>query len=325
MWHGTHKDVIRAMPEDFAVNAICARTQEKRDAAVRDFPGAAGVDDWRELVKRRDIDAVVVTTPIALSGPVTLAALEAGKDVFVEKPFCISSDEGKQIIDAEQRSGRHVYILEQLLYTEAWEDIQKIIDSGEIGRLVMFDRASHGFIDTQHDPWGFGKTEWRAKGEFPLGPLFDGGVHELAVQSALFGPVKSVVATGLKLREEHGEYDVINMMMNFPGEVSGLVTHSGMLGGGRGYFNIRGTEGLIVVEYWRIIIERKLGGEREVRFAGSAEAFFKGLHPAMWRELAERARQDAPGRYPPSKALHDILTLESIRNAIRSGNREAIG
>ncbi len=323
-WRG-HRDLLATLPELAVVTAVAARKKEKAEAEAKLIgEGVVAFDDWKRMLSDGAIDAVVVTTPILLNGPVTEAALRAGKDVFVEKPFCASVAEARKIQAAERETGRHVYILENLLFSDSWDKLKAIWTAGHIGQVAMFDRAMHHRIAAGGDPWGFGDTSWRLAGEFPLGPLFDGGVHELAVQARLFGSPRSVYAMGQKFRPEHGEFDNICAMVEYDSGVIGHFTHSGFLGGDRNYFHVRGTAGLIRCEYHQATVEPIGGKPWTVEFAPDLGVYFSGLAGAMWRELLGLCMAGKAARYDSNAAATDIATLEAIERSIRNGTREEV-
>jgi predicted dehydrogenase len=70
------------------------------------YKGCGAYTDYRELLARDDIDAVVIATPDHWHTPLSIHAAEAGKDVYCEKPISISIDEGRQLVDAIRRHGR---------------------------------------------------------------------------------------------------------------------------------------------------------------------------------------------------------------------------
>ena len=83
IWQFKHRPVLDRLTGDFAVTAFCASSDRRQADVARDYPGVPFVTDLDTFVHRDDVDAVVVLTPIPLNGPVALAALRAGKDVFV--------------------------------------------------------------------------------------------------------------------------------------------------------------------------------------------------------------------------------------------------
>lgn len=70
------------------------------------YEGCAGYNDYRELLGRDDIDAVVIATPDHWHTPLSIQAAESGKDVYCEKPISITIDEGRQLVEAVRRNGR---------------------------------------------------------------------------------------------------------------------------------------------------------------------------------------------------------------------------
>src|SRR5262245_60941870 len=73
-------------------------------------PAACAIADWGRAVEHRDVDAVIVATSNDALAPVTIAALEAGKHVMVEKPGGRSVAEVCAVMEAERRSGRRVHV-----------------------------------------------------------------------------------------------------------------------------------------------------------------------------------------------------------------------
>ena len=72
-------------------------------AGVAKVAGGAVVADWKQLIARDDVDAVIVSTPPSLHAEMCIAAAEAGKHVLCEKPLALDSREGQAIVDAAER------------------------------------------------------------------------------------------------------------------------------------------------------------------------------------------------------------------------------
>ncbi len=255
IWKKTHRRILCAFPEKVAIVAICAQSEQSRAEAHADFPGAKLYSDYRELVHDPVIDAVLIQTPIPLNARVALAALTAGKYVFLEKPLATNLEDAKQLVCASRTGNNRLYILEQHVYPDALTKTKDILRSGEIGRVVSYERFSGFRLVPGGDPSGYGDSAWRRDADYPLGPLMDGGIHEIAVLTELFGVPETVTAEGSKIRDQHGEYDLIAMTFRHPGGIVGTFTHSGLLGGQRNYFNVRGTNGDASVTRKSITIE----------------------------------------------------------------------
>jgi len=86
--------------------AVADVVADSAQSAAEQFHVAHWYVDFRELLKRDDIDAVSICTPNFIHCEATIAALEAGKHVLCEKPLAMNATEGQLMIDAAQRTGR---------------------------------------------------------------------------------------------------------------------------------------------------------------------------------------------------------------------------
>ena len=115
------------------LTAIACRTEDTAAAARRDFPDVPVHLDYRELLARGDVDAVDVVVPNDLHAEVGVAALEAGKDVLLEKPMAPTPEECDRLIAAAARTGRVLTIGHELRLSHQWGGIKAMIDAGDIG------------------------------------------------------------------------------------------------------------------------------------------------------------------------------------------------
>lgn len=99
------------------------------------FKGCQGYNDFRDLVARTDIDAIVVTTPDHWHVPIALAAVKAGKDVYCEKPLSLTIHEGRVLADAVRRYGRILQTGTQHRSNSRRRFICELIRNGRIGKL----------------------------------------------------------------------------------------------------------------------------------------------------------------------------------------------
>ena len=168
--------------------ASCADVDPRRAEAVAAArPGVRTFGHWQDLVSDDRVDVVVVATTNDVLAEISIAALEAGKHVLVEKPAARSVAEIDRVAGAARRAGRLVRVGFNHRYHPALQATRQIIDAGTIGPL-MFVRGRYGHGGrTGYD------REWRADpARAGGGELIDQGVHLIDLSQWLLGPFASV-------------------------------------------------------------------------------------------------------------------------------------
>src|SRR5437016_7947560 len=95
--------------------------------------------DYREVLARPDIDAIIVGTPDHWHRQISIDALNAGKDVYCEKPMVQRVEDGKPVIDAQQKSGRILQVGSQRVSSIVYQKAKDLMQSGAIGELNMVE------------------------------------------------------------------------------------------------------------------------------------------------------------------------------------------
>ena len=191
-----HVQSAGAIP-DVTVSAVADTVPERRARAERLGVGAV-YDDYRTLLAEESLDAVVVALPPFLHREATVAAIEAGNDVFVEKPFACTPADAREMIEAADRHGAKLGVDHTLRYMPEMRRIKAEYDAGHVGHvpLAVASRVNNGPFEgpmpTRRVPaW---QLDPAATGG---GVLMDLGVHLLDLLEWFFG--------GLELR--HAELD----------------------------------------------------------------------------------------------------------------------
>jgi predicted dehydrogenase len=99
-------------------------------------PKAISTKNYKDLMDRKDIDAVLIGSPDHWHVPMTIDAVKAGKDVYVEKPLTHDLAEGKKVIDAVKKSGRVVQVGTQQRSMPHIAKAKELVDKGRIGKVV---------------------------------------------------------------------------------------------------------------------------------------------------------------------------------------------
>ena len=170
----------------------------KRAAAEERFGLDTGFDGPADLLRREDLDIVLVLTSMNEHGPLAKAALAAGKHVLVEKPMATSADEAAELLEAAAAAPGHLVCAPHVVLSPTYRRMHEKVRTGEIGELHL-GRARYGWSG----PW-WGKWFYEQGG----GALFDLGVYNLTSLCGFFGSVRRVTAmmgTAIPKREAEGE------------------------------------------------------------------------------------------------------------------------
>jgi predicted dehydrogenase len=154
---------------------------------ARAYPGCTASADWREVVSRADVDAVVVATINDSLAPIALAAVRAGKHVLVEKPAARSAEELRPVAAAAKSAGVAVRVGFNHRFHPALLKARELVDAGAVGPL-MFVRGRYG-----HGGRVGYDREWRADPQLAGGgELLDQGVHLIDLTRWFLGDVTDV-------------------------------------------------------------------------------------------------------------------------------------
>ncbi len=122
---------------DVDIVAVCDVHQERFDKAVAAAQGkAVGVKDFRQVLDRKDVDAVVIATPPHWHALISILACQAGKDVYCEKPMCLTVAEAKAMVQAAERYKRVTQIGTQIHAGQNFRRVVEIVQSGMLGKIT---------------------------------------------------------------------------------------------------------------------------------------------------------------------------------------------
>jgi len=106
-------------------------------ARARTNGKATSFADYRQILDSKDVDVVVIATPDHWHKTMVIEALEAGKDVYIEKPLTYAVDEGQQIVDAVRKSGRILQVGSQVISSATVAKAREMIQAGRLGQITL--------------------------------------------------------------------------------------------------------------------------------------------------------------------------------------------
>ena len=137
---------------------ICDADEKTRRQMEQQYPDASVVDDYRRVLDDEAVKAVVLAVPAVRHFEAAKEALEAGKDVFVEKPMTLNVRDAQELVELAERSGRILMVGHLLEYHPAVQMIEDLIQDGELGEVYYLysQRVNLGIIRQDENAlWSF--------------------------------------------------------------------------------------------------------------------------------------------------------------------------
>ncbi len=147
--------------------------------------GADAYTDYRELLDRKDIDAVDVCVHPRPHLEITRAAAEAGKHILMEKPMCCNVAEGDEMVKAAEDAGVLLMVAYMMRFDPGYMKLKSLLEDGTLGTLQMAYSNQVGYFSPERHPWLFVKAE-------SGGMLVEQAIHHLDLWLWLYGTATSV-------------------------------------------------------------------------------------------------------------------------------------
>ncbi len=163
-------------------------SQDLADRKARELGFARATGDWRSLVADPAVDVVSITTPNAFHPEIAIAALEAGKHVWCEKPMANRLADAERMLAAARASGKVAALGYNYIQNPIIRLIRRLLDEGKVGEVnhVRFEMDEDFMADPEE------LFSWRSGAAAGYGALDDFGVHPLSLVRVLFGGVRRV-------------------------------------------------------------------------------------------------------------------------------------
>ena len=165
------------------VTMVSDRDASRLKLVATRYPAVGITPDHSELIQSPDVDAVAIATPVRTHFELAMAALRAGKHVFVEKPLTETADQARQLIEESRRRGLVLMVDHTFIYTGAVRKLKALVESGELGDIYYYDSVRVNLGLFQPD----------------VSVIWDLAVHDLAIMNFVFADQPlAVSATGIE-------------------------------------------------------------------------------------------------------------------------------
>ena len=219
---------------------LAAVVERNSNKAAERYPGITTYRSIEELLADASIKLVVVATPNSTHFPIAMQALEAAKNVVVDKPVALSSDEVAQLAELAGGIGLHLFPFHNRRFDNDFLTISKLMDERSLGRLVHFE--------SDFDRWrpGASTRAWKEETD-EGGILLDLGTHLVDQALMLFGQPAAIGAEVLRERDGEGSNDAFTIRLHYYSGFSVTLGANCLSSLARPRFHLRGTRG----NFWK--------------------------------------------------------------------------
>lgn len=199
---GTQKHLpgLESQKDRIEIVAFCDLEEERAQKACDGYgdEGAYVTTDWTKVVNDDSLDVIHICTWNTSHAELTIAALEAGKHVLVEKPMAVTGEEARAMRDAAARTGKKLSVGYQYRFAGHNQFVRNVIDEGKVGEI--YHAKAHAVRRRGVPIWGCFMDKTKQGG----GPLIDLGTHALDLTLWYMGNYEVESVTGQKY---HKLYD----------------------------------------------------------------------------------------------------------------------
>jgi predicted dehydrogenase len=310
-WSGELADAI---PRGTNLKLVtCAtRSPEKRAAFATKY-GCRQAESYEAVLKDAEVEGVLLTTPHTLHADHVVAAAEAGKHVFVEKPFTLTVSDGRRATEACRRAGVVLAVGHGRRRQGANRALKKLIEDGSLGRVVQLEANISSDSGFKMKPGGW-RTDPR---EQPAGAMTGLGIHHVDTYQYLLGPIARVAAfSARQVLRGIDIYDTTGIIFEFSSGVLGYLGTGFVVANRTNLLVVHGTEGQAYAE-----------GEASrlsLRKKGESQAALVAVQAVDWiaEQLAEFGRCVREGGRPEvggEEGTANVAVLEAIIDSTRTG------
>ncbi len=301
-----HWPALQQLEEHFEITAVCNHTEPKAKefAEMVDAPYFL---DYRQLLKRREVEAVIILLPIPLNYPVTKKALMAGKHVMVEKPLAKNLAEAKKMLRLDRSYDRITMVAENFRYRRTFHKMHELMQYGKIGKVhsVSWNVC---FLVNEKNPYA--QTQWRINHQYPGGFITDGGVHQIAALRFLFGEIMRGSGVVKSVNPSIGEIDHLNFHFKTDQNVNGCLNLNYSSNGySEDKLVVFGERGTMVME--NNVITLKQDEKEDQRIAVEDDGGYKGQYEDFYQSI----RRGSPVVSNFEEGYRDLKTVLTAINS----------
>ncbi len=308
-WSDELANSIQNKSKKIKIVSCYSRSKKKRINFSKKFKTEYH-DSYSALIKDKNIDAVLLTTPHSLHAKHTIQALQNGKHVFVEKPIATKSIGAKKMLITAKKYNKTLAVGHNRRFSSVFNYLKKLNNQKKIGKILHIDAnfSASGALN-------YKKNFWRAnRKESPGGAIAGLGIHMIDLMCFFGGKIKSVQSLVKRYAIKVNMDDTTSAIFEFNNKCTGNLT-SIFACPYISTFNVYGTKINIFsqIDDNKITIVNKKGKVKNLNLINHDTLFLE------LQEFADSCMNKKKYRIKNTEAVHNIEVMEAI---VKSSNRK---
>jgi UDP-N-acetyl-2-amino-2-deoxyglucuronate dehydrogenase len=310
--------------EGAALRVVCDLREDRGRPLAEQF-GAEWVPDFREVVRREDVDVVTVCLPTALHLDVAAAAAEAGKHVMVEKPLELDVARARRLIEVCRRSGVRLAAVFNRRFVYGTRRTREVVRNGDLGRLLVADMRFKAWRPQSYYSESGWRGTWDREGG---GALINQGIHGVDLLTWIAGPIRRVAGHARHLRHDIEADDTTMAVAEFESGALGVIECTTSVTPRQGdWLEFHGERGSILLANYKIAewqlehVEPGAPHPEETLLPGYEKGVDLG-HFLQVQDMADAVAQDRDPAVTGEDALHSLAVVQAIYQSERRGGSQ---
>ncbi|MDQ5849848.1 MAG: Gfo/Idh/MocA family oxidoreductase, partial [Pseudomonadota bacterium] len=280
------------------------------DVRPAEVEGIRVVSDFDQVLKSPDVHGVILCTPHTQHTEQIVAAANAKKHVFCEKPLSLSRADALRAVKACNDNQVALAVGHEKRFEPPVQELMRLARSGELGKLLQIEAnfSQDKFLTLPADNWRLSASE------APAGPMTATAIHLLDLSVGLMGPAARVFASVRQLGSQLTNGDTLGILVSHESGSNSLISavlatpFDGRFAvyGNKGWADVRDKAHPEAPEGWTLTVTRR-GGKKEVKEFPPAKAVLANLEA-----FADAAAGREPYPVPQEQMIANVAALEAI-------------
>ena len=303
---------IRSQPGS-TLHSLVSRHPKARAPELQSLAPEAVHARFEEMLEDDSVDAVYLATPVFLHAPQAVAAMEAGKDVLVEKPMALDLRQAREMCRVARERGRRLSVAYYRRFWPRFQLVKEMLDRGELGQPVLIRIALHSWY-----PGRGGETgDWRVTpSKSGGGVLSDVGCHRLDLLAWWLGLPDRLVSQVMTLTHEYSAEDSVTALLEWEEGPAGTLSFNWNSRTWTDEIHLVGTEARLTLHPCDgETVTLTVGRDVEQRHVPNPE----NAHGAVVDDFARSIMEDRPPRFTAEDGLQATRIMDAIFRSARQG------